>query len=70
MAKTTIVTKELLKSFLIKCANVFATQQEVADVVQETADNDSDINYYATKIGNSDTWYEDNIAFDTSEIIV
>lgn len=55
-----VITLEKLSEFLAKCKELFATKTEVDT-------NDADIEDYVVNI--ADDWYENNVAFDTSEIV-
>ena len=57
MAKMKVATLAKLGEFLTECKALFASQTEVEQ-------NDSDINTYVLNID-----YENNLAFDTSEIV-
>ena len=60
MAKMKLATLDRLSEFLTECKSYFATQTEVAE-------NDSDIETYVLNI--DDTWYNDNLKIDTTEIV-
>ena len=57
MAKLKVASLERLSEFLTECKALFASQSEVAE-------NDADINTYVLNID-----YENNLAFDTTEIV-
>lgn len=54
-----IATLDNLSTFLTNCKALFASQTEVEA-------NDDDINTYVLDVK---AWYENNMAFDTSEIV-
>ena len=54
-----IATLDNLSTFLKNCKALFASQTEVEA-------NDDDINTYVLDVK---AWYENNMAFDTSEIV-
>lgn len=57
MAKMKVLTLERLGEFLTECKALFASQSAVTE-------NDRDIETYVLNID-----YENNLAFDTSEIV-